>query len=234
MREENISKAKGACIDAFRERGITNEEEILKYLSDKKVLEHFNFSSLEELLLGISVRKPAPGQVVDFLGLKKTPQTPSLNKGKQTSDDDAPVYCKGVGKIAINLAACCTPVPGDEIVGYITKGKGISVHRTTCPNIASEKIRLVSVYWKEEETSKHYPVDIMVEASDRPSLLADILNILSSQKITCTSAHARLNTNTYITSISLTIHVPNTDKLNSVFNAIHNVDGVLNVSRIIH
>jgi len=234
MRDENIARAKGVCVDAFRERGITNEDEILKYLSDKKVLDHFGFSSLEELLLGISVRKPAPGLIADFLGLKKIPQTPTLSKGKQTSTDEAPVYCKGVGKIAINLAACCTPVPGDEIVGYITKGKGISVHRTTCPNIASEKVRLVSVYWKEEQTPKNYPVDIMVEASDRPSLLADILNILSSQKITCTSAHARLNTNTYITSISLTIHVPNTDKLNSVFNSIHKVDGVLKVSRIIH
>lgn len=234
MRDENISRAKAICVDAFRERGITNDEEILKYLSDKKVLDNFGFSSVEELLLGISVRRPAPGQVIDFIGLKKIPQTPTISKGKPTGADDVPVYCKGVGKIAINLAACCTPIPGDEIVGYITKGKGVSVHRTTCPNIANEKIRLVSVYWKEEQALRNYPVDIMVEASDRPSLLADVLNVLSAQKITCTSAHAKLNTNTFITSISLTIHVSNTDKLNSVFNSIHNIIGVLNVSRIIH
>ncbi|MEA5061573.1 MAG: bifunctional (p)ppGpp synthetase/guanosine-3',5'-bis(diphosphate) 3'-pyrophosphohydrolase [Erysipelotrichaceae bacterium] len=234
MREENISKAKGVCLDAFRERGVTNETEMMNFISDKKVLDNFNFPNVDELLLGVAVRKPTPSAIVDFLGLKRINPNPIVNKGKQISNDDLPVYCKGVGKIAISLASCCTPIPGDDIVGYITKGKGITVHRTNCPNIANEKVRLISVFWKDNLGEQTYPVDIIVEASDRPSLLADVLNVLSSQKITCTSVHAKLNTTTYITNVNLTIYVTNTDKLNSVFNLIANVSGVLKISRLIH
>jgi GTP pyrophosphokinase len=234
MREENIAKGKSMSLDAFRERGISNENEMLTYLADKKLLDNFEVDNVDDLLLGIATRKPTPGAVVDFLGLKKVTQNQNQKNKPSNSGDDIPIYCKGVGKVALNLAACCTPVPGDEIVGYITKGKGITVHRTNCPNIAHEKVRLVSVFWKDNLPGKTYPVDIMVETSDRQSIVADILNVLNSQKIFCTSIHAKLNTNTFTNSIHLTIYVESVERLNSIFNMIMNVNNVIRVSRVIH
>ena len=234
MRDENIAKAKNIFTDAFRDRGVSNENEIITYLSDKKILDRFDFDSLDDLLVAVGTKKITPTAIIDFIGLKKITPISGLGKERQIQDDDVPVYCKGVGKIAINLAACCTPIPGDEIVGYITKGKGITVHRTSCPNIVNEKIRLVSVFWKDNLPNQTHPVDIMVEVVDRSGVLAEILSLLGAQKITCTSAHARLNINTLITLINLTIYVSDTDKLNSVFNAIANINGVLKISRVIH
>ena len=134
----------------------------------------------------------------------------------------------------INLASCCNPIPGDQIVGYITRGKGISVHRINCPNIAKEKLRLVNVYWRDDLQNKKYQVDISLDASDRASLLNDVMSALASQNIMLTAINAKLNTQTLITTITATIHVENAKKLENVFSLLLSLKGVINVSRVIH
>lgn len=233
MKQENIQKGRQACIDAFRERGVTSETEVINYCSDKKVLDHFKYQDSDSLYLGIANKEISPGLITEFLGLKKTQNFPNIRL-KTTAIGDCPVYCKGVGKIAISLASCCTPIPGDSIIGYITRGKGITVHRTNCPNIAKEKVRLVEVYWRDDLGNGTYQVDIVIESSDRESLLTDIMGVFSTQKVNVTSLHAKFNPNTMLTTITASIHVKNLEKLNSVFSAILNVKGVINVSRTIH
>lgn len=233
MKQENIQKGRQACIDAFRERGVTSETEVINYCSDKKVLDHFKYQDIDSLYLGIANKEISPGLITEFLGLKKAQNFPNIRL-KTTAIGDCPVYCKGVGKIAISLASCCTPIPGDSIIGYITRGKGITVHRTNCPNIAKEKVRLVEVYWRDDLGNGTYQVDIVIESSDRESLLTDIMGVFSTQKVNVTSLHAKFNPNTMFTTITASIHVKNLEKLNSVFSAILNVKGVINVSRTIH
>ena len=153
----------------------------------------------------------------------------------RTGGDSCPIYCRGADRIAIQLANCCTPIPGDMIKGYITRGKGITVHRHNCPNIANETERTIDVFWKKDLQYATYPVDISLEANDRPNLLVDIMNTMSSAKVTVSSIHAQLqHHNRTITDVSITIYVSDLKRLNDIFNILMNIKGVYEVKRVIH
>ncbi len=233
VREEKISKGKQSALDAFKDRGV-EEADMMEMLSSEKVLNEFGFESVEDLFIGISNRKPVPSAIIDFLNIKKPVALPT-GKAKNRSGDSCPVYCKGADKIAIQLANCCTPIPGDNIVGYVTRGKGIAVHRTNCPNIANEKQRLIDVYWKKDIEYATYPVDVALEANDRPNLLVDIMNTMSGAKVTVSSIHAQLQShNSALVTVSMTIYVSDSKRLNDIFNILLNIRGVYDAKRIIH
>ncbi len=232
IRDEKIAKGKQSCLDAFHDRGI-EEEEMMNYLSDNKVLEHFGFETVDDLFVGVTGRKPVPSSIIEFLRIKKPVVVPTGGKVKTKSGDNCPVYCKGVGKIAIALASCCTPLPGDDIVGYVTKGKGIVVHRKNCPNVINEHQRLVDVYWKDDIEFATYPVDIMIEANDRNNLVVDIMSTLTAAKVTLSSLHARLVGNGLV-DISATLMVSDAKRLNDVFNILRSISGVYEITRIVH
>ena len=232
LKEEKLAKGKASCIDAFKDRDI-NESEMMNYLSNPSLLEHFNLNSVEELFIAITNRKPTTAAIIDYLKLKKQINLPN-GKIKTSNGHECPVYCQGVGKIAINLATCCTPLPGDDIVGYITRGKGISVHRKSCPNVAREKERLVEVFWREDIIFSNYPVDLKIEAGDRNNLLVDVLNALTSNKITVTSINARTISHSMSVNIFLTICISDAKRLNDIRNILLNVNGVYKIERVIH
>ena len=233
LRDEKINKGKQSCIDAFKDRDI-NEEEMLKYLDDNKLFDHFEVKDLEELYIAISNRKPTTSAVIDYLGIKKPLVLPT-GRAKSRTGDSCPVYCKGADSIAIALASCCTPIPGDRIKGYITRGKGITVHRDNCPNIANEKERLIDVYWKKDIEFATYPVDIILEANDRSNLLVDIMNIMSINKVPISSIHAQLQShNRSITNVQMTIYVSDSKRLSDIFNILLNIKGVYDARRVIH
>ena len=235
VRGEKIAKGKQSALDSFKDRGI-DEPEMMELLSQEKVLRQFEFDNVDELFIGFSNRKPVPGAVIDFLGIKKPLVLPTGKaKVRNEGDSACPVYCKGADKIAIQLASCCTPIPGDMIKGFITRGKGITVHRHNCPNIVNEKKRVIDVFWKENIEYSTYPVDVALEANDRPNLLIDIMNTMSSAKVTVSSIHAQLMShNRTITIVKMTIFVSDLKRLNDIFNILHNVKGVYDVKRVIH
>ena len=146
MRDDKIAKGKVAIFDAFRDRGI-EEKEALELLNSQKVFDNYGVDSLDNLFIAISNRNPAAGNVIEFLNIKKKTNL-VFAKARNDKDSDNPILVKNAGKVAINLGSCCTPIPGDDIVGYITKGKGITIHRRECPNIKDGK-RLVEVFWNE-------------------------------------------------------------------------------------
>jgi len=235
LRGEKIAKGKQSALDSFKDKGI-EEAEMVELLSQEKVLKQFGFEDLEELYIGFSNRKPTPAAVIEFLGIKKPLILPTGKaKVRNEGDSSCPVYCKGADRIAIQLASCCTPIPGDMIKGYITRGKGITVHRHNCPNIAKEGQRVIDVYWKENIEYSTYPVDIVMEANDRPNLLIDIMNTMSSAKVTVSSIHAQLMShNRTLTLVRMTIYVSDLKRLNDIFNILLNVKGVYDVKRVIH
>ncbi len=233
LREEKIAKGRQACIDAFKDRGI-EEEEMMEYLQRDDLLKHFEVDSIDDLFVGVSGRKPSTSAIIEYLHIKKPVVLPQSGKAKTTSGKDCPVYCKGVGRIAIHLASCCTPIPGDDIVGFITKGKGITVHRASCPNVANHQERLVDVYWRSDLEFATYPVDIVIESSDRPNLLVDIMHTLTAQKVTLTNLSARKNPSTLITTITVSFYVSDAKRLNDIFAVLAGVTGIFSVTRVIH
>ena len=208
---------------------------MMKLLDNEKLLRYYGFESIEDLFIGVSGRKPTANALIDYLHIKR-PVDLALNlaKRRNSKNDSCPVYCKGAGQVASALANCCTPIPGDDIVGYITRGKGISVHRKNCPNIAREKERLVDVYWRDDLESSTHPVDISIEASDRPNLLVEIMNTMASLKVTVSSIHVKLNSTNLTVNITATILVSDAKRLFDISNILHSITGVYEVGRITH
>jgi GTP pyrophosphokinase len=233
-KEEKISRGRTSVIEAFKQLGI-NELETMRLIDSEALFEKFNVKDLDELLVGISNKNPIPGALIEFLNLKKQDDGLKLSKIKESDTNKTPVYLNGnVGDIAITLGNCCTPIPGDEIVGYITKGKGITVHRKDCPNIVNEKKRLIEVFWKDNLKATTYPVDLKIECYERPNLLADIVSVFSQKKINITAVNGVFHPNTMTTTISVTIYVANADVLRDVIAFLLNVKSVYEVNRSTH
>jgi len=231
LREDKIAKGKAGAIDAFKDRGLS-EKEMMELLDQPKVLEYFHFETLDDLFVGICNRNPQPSAIIDFLKIRKKFV---LNLSKKTTDaSNVPVIVPNAGKVAITLGNCCTPIPGDDIVGFITKGKGITVHRLNCPNIRNETPRLTEVYWNDNLELDNYPVDLNLKCGDRPNLLVDVMNMLAANKIPVTAINAKLHAQTAQTTISATILVSDAKRLNDIVNILLNITSVYEVHRQIH
>ena len=237
VRDEKISQGKIALIDAFKERGY-NEQEMIEKVNNPKVLNNFQVDSFESLCVNVSNRNPLPSSIMEFLNLKKKvdPNAPlKLTDAKKAIAKNLnPVIVKNAGNVAINLGPCCTPIPGDDIVGYITRGKGITVHRSNCPNIAKEKNRLIDVYWNEELEAQQYQVDIQINGSDRSTLLIDIMGVLAQMKCNCSAISSKVHSSSGTSTIQATLLVHNASKLEDIFNVLRNVKGVYDIVRVIH
>ena len=234
LREDRINRGKQSCVDAFHERGV-NEEEMLKMLNSPKLLDFYGFDDLDALFIGVSGRKPTANALIDYLKIKRPIDlTVNLAKRRNSKIDTCPVYCRGAGKIAIALANCCTPIPGDDIIGYITKGKGIAVHRKNCPNVMNAKERLIEVFWREDIEFATYPVDIQIEASDRNNLLVDVMAVINNCKVGINNLHARSNAQNLSATISATIMVSDAKRLHDICVQLRGITGVYRVNRVIH
>ena len=176
--------------------------------------------------------KEVGGEDEDYTAGQRTPCNPTgKSRGHHSATDG--VQVKGADDVLVKLARCCTPVPGDEIIGFVTRGTGVSVHRADCKNIASlqrEPERIVEVEWAAK-ASGVYLVQIQVEALDRAGLLSDITKVLSETHVNILSAsvatsRARVAQSRFVFEIGDASH------LDTVLSAVRKVDGVFDVYRI--
>ena len=167
-------------------------------------------------------------------GIKKKNNDLLLSKKENFDNDKCPVTIENGKGIKITLGNCCTPIPGDEIIGYVTKGNGVTVHRKGCPNIANEKSRLIDVHWKEKRGDDSYPVDLSIECNDRNNLMADILSALAGARIKCTEISGKLHSENFTCTISAQIYVKDINELNKAFQLLKNVKDVYEIKRVIH
>jgi guanosine-3',5'-bis(diphosphate) 3'-pyrophosphohydrolase len=235
MAEDLIRKGRENCLEAFGNQDI-GPGEMEKLLENKNVLDHYSAHDLDDLYRMIAAKNPVPSAIIDYLGLRKKSDLPAPAEQHRTEvkEDKNPVHVAGGSNIAITLAKCCTPIPGDDIVGYITRGKGISVHRVNCPNVVNEKKRLIPVSWNENLGVSTYPVDIEIYANDRVNLLADVLSLLSSKGLTVSDLKAHLITETMNDILSLTVYVPDAKTLEDTFVALKGIKGIYECNRVIH
>ena len=148
--------------------------------------------------------------------------------------DNPGIIVKGADNLLIRLSRCCNPVPGDSIIGYITKGRGISVHRSDCTNIISlpdeEKKKFIKVEWENLSQGKYYNSDISIIARDRKGLLSDISRICDDMDVHISGVHAKSGRDGDA-HITLTLSIDSTHQMQKVLRSIRNVEGVSDVYR---
>ena len=151
------------------------------------------------------------------------------------SKNKGDIIISGAGSgIKIETAVCCKPLPGDPIVGFISRGAGIKVHRKDCPNIKNETKRLIDAYWNDVEENAIYPVDLEIVSYDRNNLLIDLMGLISSINLRIDSLNARSHYQTKTATVTCTVYVKNIEELNVLFSRIKSITGVIEVNRISH
>ncbi len=155
-------------------------------------------------------------------------------KAAKRRKDNPGIIVEGADNLMIKLAKCCNPVPGDAIVGFITKGRGISVHRCDCSNITSlpeeEKVRFIKVDWEDLKAGKSYDTDVCIIAADRRGILSDISKACEDMDIHLCGVNARLGADGTLT-MTITLSISSTHEIQKVLRNLRNVQGVVNVYR---
>lgn len=218
-----------------------NKEEILESLNQLSVLNYFDVSSKEELLSAIG-RKSISAQLVITQCLNSQPNlVVQINQMIKKSSNHAikkefkhDITIRGVDGIKVETAPCCCPIPGDDIVGFISRGHGVKVHRKSCPNIIHEKRRLIETNWNEVLDLTYYPVNLEIDATDRGNLVVDLMGLISVLKIKIEAISARSHYVNKTATISCTVYVSDVNHLETLISKLKQIQGIYEVKRIFH
>jgi (p)ppGpp synthase/HD superfamily hydrolase len=153
MKDEAIRRGTRARLESFAAQDI-GEGEMEKLLNQPKVFDNTGSRLSRKLYAAIDRKNPAPLTIIEFLNVRKKKDELKLERHNSALDDKNPVFIKNAGNAKIELAHCCTPIPGDDIVGYVTKGKGITVHRVNCPNVQKAGSRLSASNGRRSSASR--------------------------------------------------------------------------------
>ena len=153
---------------------------------------------------------------------------------KKKSENTGGISIKGVDNLLIRLAKCCNPVPGDNIVGFITKGRGVSVHRADCPNITSlpeeERARFIDVEWDIEKQQATFETEVAIVGEDRKGLFSDLSKICEDMDVHITGVIGKSN-NDNTASITLTVQISNVNQISQLISRFKSLMGVIDVYR---
>ncbi len=242
LREENIVKGKELVDKELKKIGMKYDD-LFKNEYIEAALNRYKFNTIDDMYASVGFGSISSGKVIARMleeyrkehheeNFEKTLQELSQEKIRKEKPSQNGVVVKGIDNCLVKLSKCCNPVPGDEIVGYITKGRGVSVHRADCVNMKSllaEGNRMIDVYWYDNDKTT-YNVDIEIFANDRAGLLADIIAEISNTKCKLMAVTSRA-TKEKIAITEITVEVGNVDELNKVLKAIRKVDSVYEVKR---
>lgn len=142
------------------------------------------------------------------------------------------VKVAGIDSILVSLAACCNPVPGDAIVGYISKGQGVKVHRADCPNIANET-RLIDVEWEDVIDNKEYEAKLVVHSTDRNYLLSDIVTVVSQCKAGLLHVDSKVDDDKVTATTKMSVVVKDKEHLRNLIANLRKINSVRTVERVI-
>ncbi len=235
-KDRSISLGREMCDKAFRKERL-NFTALLKSDEMNQVVEHFGFKAAEDLIASVGYGKITPLQVVRRFTAKadnEEKQESIFNKiiGRvRKKKPKGGVVVKGVDDILIRFGKCCQPVPGDSITGYITRGYGVTVHRTGCVNaLKMNPDRQIEVEWNIEK-AELYPVKIYIRSYDRVGLLADVVSNISKNEANIMNAKTETQANKIVNSV-FTIDVEDTEHLERIMSSLKKVKQVLEVKRI--
>ncbi len=241
-REANIVKGKELIEKEIKKIGMTHSE-FFKNDYLQAALDRYKYNSADDMYASVGFGAISPGKIVARMleeyrkdheneNLEAKLEELSKERTKISKPSNNGIVVKGIDNCLVKLSKCCNPVPGDEIIGYITKGRGVSVHRKDCPNVKSlisEEDRMIDVYWYEAEKAK-YNVEIEIDANDRSGLLSDIIREIEDTKSKLVAVTSKA-TKERIAITEVTIEVENIDELNKVLKQLRKIDSVYEVKR---
>lgn len=246
-RDENIERGREIIERELKKQGFKYDQLIKSEWIDP-ILKKYRFSSFDDLLNVIGFGEISGQKIMNTLReeymkqsnggkdgelLAKLDNAKNVPKEKKQSSDNG-IIVKGIDNCLVRLSRCCNPVPGDSIVGYITRGRGVSVHRTDCPNIVAMsdfEDRVIDVRWAGK-SKRTYIADVSIQAIDNNTLLLQIARLIADSKLTMKAINARTTRDNY-ELIDLTIEISDRNELDKLINKINGLENVLEVSRTV-
>jgi guanosine-3',5'-bis(diphosphate) 3'-pyrophosphohydrolase len=234
-REQSISLGKELLERELRKSG-TSLAKLMKEGDDlKKVAMDLSLHRVDDLLEAVGHGKLSPGQVsgriMKLLFPAAEEEPPPLEAEVRPPKEAGPIRIKGLQDLLVRLASCCQPIPGDQIVGYITRGKGVTIHRSDCAYLSrTESFRQIPAEW-DGHPHDLYSANIQVVTVDKPGLLADITNALKSADVNVTKASV-MTTDEQRGIANFTVQVSDQQHLDRVFAALKKLKEVISVRRV--
>ncbi len=251
LKDDNIIKGKELMSAYCKAKGIPLND-ILKNEFMETVMRKYGFRDWDSILAAIGHGGLKEGQVVNKLmeGYEKKKKKELTDEKlvesvvehaqdieHRSSKNHSAIVVKGLHDLAVRYSKCCSPVPGDEIVGFVTRGRGVSIHRTDCINIinlsAEERARLIDAEWQKAESenpNERFPAEIKIYVNNRTGVLVDISKILTEMKIDLTGVNSRTNKQGKAT-ITMSFDVHSKEELNSIIAKIRQVESVIDIER---
>jgi len=232
--EKNSSLALGK--DLLEKEFRRNNLKFSTYLKSeeiRKVLGEYSLQTIDDLISQVGYGRISAKQVVNhFLAAEapKEQEAPPEKVRKKSAAPSLGISLTGIGDVMVKFAKCCNPIPGDEIAGYISRGRGIMVHTQSCPHLQRlDAERIVDVNW--DVGVKHaYPVHIKVVCTDRKGVITEVSSVISSFDVNISSAH--VETNDMIANLMFVIDVYDTQQLHAIFSAIRQLKIVHSIERL--
>ncbi len=243
MRSEMITKGEKYYNDEIKRRNLDE-----KLFLDKSKLEtiysQLNINNYDELMYAIANKSISITQIIEKLqknkntsmadneSLTKMIQEKQAKKDKRNKVSTSGVIVEGISAMMVNLAGCCMPVYGDEIVGYISKGQGVKVHRKDCPNIVNEKNRLIKVMWNPQQQETQYDSWLRLDAQDYNYLINDIVTMLAQYKVSLYGIKSESLPDKVNTYVEIKVKVKDLEQLQTLMANLKKIEAVNEVTRI--
>ena len=246
LKEENIASGK-QMLEYEAKRQALNLPALLKPELCDPILHKYSFADLDDLYAAVGCGGITAAQIVTRLReeqkSREKPLVPVMPRiqsdpnaaphANASNKDDMGIMVAGLPGCQVHFAKCCSPVPGDEIIGYITRGRGVTVHSMDCVNVRAshDPARWVEVHWSDT-TNSSYNGSIQILASDRHNLLADLMSYLSAQKVTVCAVSARVNSSNQTCTIEMTLQVANKQELDWIIKQIAKRQDTIEIFRV--
>ncbi|MBP3543268.1 MAG: bifunctional (p)ppGpp synthetase/guanosine-3',5'-bis(diphosphate) 3'-pyrophosphohydrolase, partial [Lachnospiraceae bacterium] len=253
LKEDNIIRGKEILEKYCKTKGIVQSDILKPELMDR-VLRKYGFRDWDSVMAALGHGGLKEGQIVnklleenekkhkkeltdsEVLEVISAEKDSKENKVKVAKSGNG-IIVKGIHDVAVRFSRCCSPVPGDEIVGFVTRGRGVSIHRTDCINMINlpeiDRVRIIDAEWQEDAGSKggeRYQAEITIYANNRTGILADISRILTERQIDVTSMNSRTNKQGMAT-INMSFDIQGKDELNKLIDKLRNVESIIEIER---
>ena len=249
LKEDNITKGKELLMSFCKAKNIdtaivTNPD----YM--QAIMDKYNFRDWDGILAAVGHGGLKEGQIVNKMVEMYEKDHPRqltdeeiiasvgehAMKHSHTSGSKSGIVVKGIEDVAVRFSKCCSPVPGDEIVGFVTRGRCISIHRNDCINVLNlsetDRSRLIDAEWQADgdKLNEKYLADIRIYANDRPGLLGDVSRVFTERGITIVTLNSHMGKNR-VATMSMSFEISGRDELKSIVDKLRNIDGVIDIER---